>query len=116
MKDQFGFTHRAALLSTLAIAVLAGGCPFMGDCFPTGQMTVTIAPEVPVPEGATLCFSQISNIGSKEVTGTSPQGLPMPLKAGRGCQPSKLVAGQRTYQLEITFQEPDPTWYWAWID
>jgi hypothetical protein len=104
----------ATFLATLTLFLT--GCPF-GDCWGTADLTVTIDQSLAPPPGANVRVVEVVRILDSDVTGTSPEGLPV----GPKTQNPRILdvtfdSTTATGHAQDELTDPYPTWFYAFVD
>ena len=108
-------TTIVGLVLSTSLPILSG-CP-MGDCWGTADITLSVEKHFPVDSGVGIFVAEVSRIEDSDVTGTTPEGLPV---GSRAAEPRLLnvrfdsATGTGSAQNDMTDQYP--TWYYAFVD
>ncbi len=103
-----------------ALALGASGCWFLGpfgDCWGKATILVSVAKTLSIPASAPLLVGEVVRIEPGDVTGTSPDGLPLGPAADRArILPVTIDAATSVGQAEDPGTDPYPIWYFAFAD
>jgi hypothetical protein len=102
--------------SFLTLGLFLTGCPF-GDCWGTADITVTVDRSISRPPGASVLVAEVVRINRSDVTGTSPEGLPI----GPSAEAPRIFdltvdSVTATGQVHDLMTDPYPTWFYAFVD
>jgi len=102
--------------SLLAFTLFLTGCPF-GDCWGTADITVTVDRSISLLPGANVLVAEVIRINRSDVTGTSPEGLPIGPRAEEPRIFDVTVdPGTGMGQAHDPMTDPYPTWFYAFVD
>jgi hypothetical protein len=102
--------------SLLAFTLFLTGCPF-GDCWGTADITVTVDRSISLSPRASVLCAEVIRINNSDVTGTSPEGLPLGPRAEEPRIFDVTVdAVTGTGQAHDPMTDPYPTWFYAFVD
>ena len=104
------------IASLLTLTLFLAGCPF-GDCWGTADITVSIAMSLSPASGVQVLVAEVIQIYGSDVTGTSPEGLPI---GPRAAEPRMLEvtfdSATGTGHARDDMTDQYPTWYYAFVD
>jgi hypothetical protein len=113
-KTRFG-RMSTAIGFLLSSSLLLTGCP--GDCWGTADISVTVDESLHVDSGAPILVAEVSRIEDADVTGTSPEGLPIgPRAATPTILPVTIDSATAVGHAHDDLTVPYPTWYYAFVD